>query len=361
MRTYQMCARCVMDTSDPSIEFDQGVCNHCRNYLKYVMQFVHPAQLSQTLNKLTTGKCIIGMSGGVDSSYVAYLLGKRGITPHVVTLDNGYNAKIADENVQAILKHFGWKINVHRVDFKDFAKMQLAYMNSGVLNIESISDHAIVALMWNTAHQIGAKFIVSGANYATEGILPKAWSHNGSDITNIIAILKGNGMEQMPKSYPILLPKVWAGYRKHIEQVDLLNSIPYSAAKSKQELMAIGWKDYGLKHWESIITRFYQRYILPTRAGIDKRKNHLSCLIMNGEMTRAQVLAELEKPLYTPEQFKQDRNFVADYLRISETELESLIRKPVTDYKEYAYLDYYQAPKNLREKLTESLGRMLGR
>ena len=344
--TNQTCTRCVMDTTDPDIQFEEnGTCNHCRNYVKYVSQYVHPNQLIQTLNKLTTGKCIIGMSGGVDSSYVAYLLGKRGIKPFVITFDNGYNTKVADGNVQAVLKHFGWTINIQRVAYRDFAAMQLAYMKSGVLNIESLSDHAIYAVQWNTAHNIGAKFVVSGNNYAAEGILPKAWSHNGSDLPNIIDILKNNGVPNLPLTYPTLKAETWARYRKSIEEVDLLNHMSYNVTNAKKELMAIGWKDYGLKHWESIITRFYQRYILPTRAGIDKRKAHLSCLIMNGEMTRQQALDELAKPLYTPEQFKWDRDFVAYYLGISADELESLIRKPVVDYANYHHQDYHHPPK----------------
>lgn len=354
--TYQMCTRCVMDTTDPAIQFDaDGICNHCHNYLKYVSQYVHPSQLNQTLGKLTTGKCIIGMSGGVDSSYTALLLGKRGIRPFIIAFDNGYNTKIADENVQAILKHFGWTINIHKIDYRDFAAMQLAYIKSGVLNIESLSDHAIYAVQWNTAHNIGAKFVVSGNNYAAEGILPKAWSHNGSDLANIIDILKNNGITHLPPTYPTLSPEAWAGYRQKIEEVDLLNHTSYNVSNAKKELMAIGWKDYGLKHWESIITRFYQRYILPTRAGIDKRKAHLSCLIMNGEMTRQQALSELAKPLYTPELFKQDRDFVANYLGISANELESLIRKPVVDYAQYHYQDYSHPPKGFLGQLRQFL------
>lgn len=336
MRSYQICTRCAMDTSDPEITFDEkGICNHCRNYLKYIAQSVHPELFNSTIAKLKKGKCVIGMSGGVDSSYVSLLLKQSGIEPHVVTFNNGYNTKLAGDNIKALRRYCGWAIDEYIMSFKEFASMQLAYLRSGVLNIEALSDHAIYAVLWNTASHIGAKYIVSGSNYATEGILPKAWGHNGADLGNIAAILKANGLPQLPSSYPTLPVKTWAEYRKTIEEVDLLNYTSYTVQNAKRALEDIGWVDYGAKHCESVITRFYQRHILPARARVDKRRAHLSCLIMNGEMTRAEALAELGKPFYTPEQFKEDRDFVACYLDISTNELESLINQPVKHYAEF--------------------------
>lgn len=338
-----------MDTSDPKITFDSDrVCNHCKQYLKNKAAFIHPEQFNATIEKLKKGRCIIGMSGGVDSSYVAMLLGNSGIKPYIVTFDNGYNTKISEENVSKVLKHFKWSMEKHSVDYKEFASMQLAYLDSGVLNIESISDHAIYAVLWNTAKQIGAKYVVSGSNYATEGILPRAWSHNGADLDNIISICKANGLNQLPKSYPTLPPKIWTEYRKTIEQVDLLNFTDYKSQTAKRELAHIGWTDYGAKHCESIITRFYQRYILPTRTGIDKRRAHLSCLVMNGEMTREQALAELSRPAYTTDEFREDKEFITHYLELTARELEELIRQPVKSYAEF------QPKKSL-------LARILGR
>jgi len=342
-----------MDTSDPDIVFDEnGVCNHCRQYEKLVAQYVSTGDagkrqltaLSARVKKAERGKtydCVLGVSGGIDSTYVAYLARELALKPYLVALDNGYDTLPARRNALRIADYLGTELHAHRIDPREFRDLQMAYLKSGVLNIEVLTDHAIRALLYRTAAKLGVKYVLSGTNIVTEGILPPAWGgyNSSADLRNIVDIYRNHGSGLSLSTFPQISISETIHYHwmRGIRFVSPLNYVLYDKQAAK-DLFAkeFGYEDYGPKHCESVFTRFYQFYILPRRLGVDKRRAHLACLVMSQQMTREEALAELATPPYTAEQFACDRKYVADYLAISEDELEALVALPIRSATDYA-------------------------
>ena len=348
-REHQICTRCVMDTTDANITFDeQGVCNHCRDYEVSVQKEVFTGKeakrrLNDIVKKIKdNGKnskydSVIGLSGGADSTYVAYLVDKLELKPLAIHLDNGWNTAISSENIKRIVDKLGFDLHTHVIDWDEFRDLQLAYLRASVIDIEAISDHAITAFLYNTAAEKGIRYIISGANIVTEGIMPKSWLYNKNDLTNIRDIQKKFGKIRL-KTFPTLgLGKIlFYQYLKGIKYIPILNYIPY-VSKDAKELLAreLGWEDYGSKHFESVFTRFYQAYILPRKFNIDKRKAHLSTLICSGQMSREDALKELQKKPYTEEVLKKDKEYVLKKLALSDAEFEDIINLPVKNHRDY--------------------------
>lgn len=348
-RDYQICTRCVMDTTDADITFDQqGVCNHCRDYQVSVKKEVFTGQeaerrLNDIVKKIKdkgeNGKydSVIGLSGGADSTYVAYLANKLELKPLAVHLDNGWNTALSSENVKRIVDKLGFDLHTHVIDWEEFRDLQIAYLRASVVDIEAISDHAITATLYNTAAEKGIKYILSGANIVTEGTMPRSWLYNKNDLTNIRDIHKKFGKVRL-KTFPALgLGKIlFYQYVKGITHIPLLNYIPY-ASKDAKEILAreLGWEDYGSKHFESVFTRFYQAYILPRKFNIDKRKAHLSALICSGQISREDALKELQKNPYTGEALKNDKEYVLKKLALTDAEFEDIINLPVKNHHDY--------------------------
>lgn len=347
---YRICSRCIMDTSEPDIEFDQnGVCNHCHQHETLAAKYLvtGPAgerKLQAVVEKIKKQgsnqkyDSVIGLSGGLDSSYVAYLAWENGLRPLAVSLDNGWDSEIASNNVKNIVEKLGLDLLSYRVDFAEFRDLQLAYLKASVVNIEAITDHAIAATLYNVASKKGIRYILTGINLATEGVTARSWGSGGYDLANIKAIHKKFGAVEL-KTYPTLSiwRRLYLQYAKRITSVALLNYVPYVQSQVAELLgKELGWQDYGGKHCESIFTRFYQCYILPTKFGIDKRRAHLSNLIYSGQMTREQALQQIQKPPYTAEQLRADKQYVLARLGLSEGEFESLMGLPVRSHYEYA-------------------------
>jgi len=371
-RTYQICTRCIMDTSDPEIQFDHnGVCNHCRRYDELVKSYVFTGEEGQKrLNAIVDktkkeGKnnkydCIIGLSGGADSTYVAYLaVRKLGLRPLAITLDNGYDSDISASNVRNIVTNLGLDPYTCVIDWQEMKDLQLAYFRAGVINIEAVTDHAIVAALYNTAAKHGVRHILSGWNIVTEGILPQSWGHRSDDLVNLRGIHRRYGQVEL-RSFPTL------GFRKlmyyhlarRIQLHSILNYVPYVKTDAKNLIAhELGWQDYGTKHFESVFTRFYQAYILPTRFGIDKRRSHLSCLICSNQMTREDALREMQNDPYASADLKRDKEVVLTKLGLDEGEFHRLMALPIK-----SHLDYGSSVRWFR--LAESIGantrRLLG-
>ncbi|MFX1261508.1 MAG: N-acetyl sugar amidotransferase [Promethearchaeota archaeon] len=348
-RDYQMCTRCVMDTTDPLITFDEnGVCNHCTRYLAQMDQFILPEEdrmrklehMVAEIKEHGKGKpydCVAGISGGADSSYMVYKATEYGLRPLAVHLDNGWDSRLAVTNIERVLNKLGVDLYTHVIDWEEFKDLQQAYFESSVIDIEVASDHAIAALIRNITAKKGMKYILGGTNYATEGIMPRSWVWTKNDLTNLKDIHSKFGKRKL-KTYPMLgfLGLVYLRKIKGIRTLPFLNYIDYNREEAKRFLKEkLGWEDYGGKHHESIFTKFYQSFILPTKFNIDKRKAHLSTMICSGQIDRAYALKELEKPLYDEQELKRDTEYVRKKFGWSEEDFERIMSLPVKRHDDY--------------------------
>jgi len=338
-----------MDTTDPDIEFDKnGVCNHCTDWDKSAKKYVFTGkkgeqELSEIVDKIKEqGKnqgydCIMGLSGGLDSTYIAYLAKKMGFRPLAVHLDNEWDSEIAVNNIKNIVKKLDFDLYTYTVDWNEFKDLQLAYLKASVIDIEVVTDHAIMAALYNIANERGIKYILIGSNIMTEGIMPRSWGYNKNDLINLKAIHNEFGAVRL-KSYPVLglSRKIHYQYIKNIKSLAILNYVPY-VKEDVEKLVAqeFDWKNYGGKHCESIFTRFYQTYVLPRKFNIDKRKAHLSTLICSGQITRKEALKEIQKDLYTEEDLKKDKEYVLKKLELTNEEFEKIMNLPIKSHFHY--------------------------
>lgn len=351
-RKYQQCSISVMDTiADPDIFFDEKCISNYyydfkESYKKHVYTGNHAEhKLSQMVNTIKdVGKkkeydCIVGLSGGVDSTYVALLAKQQGLRPLAVHFDNGWNSEIAIKNIESIVAKLGFDLYTYVINWEEFRDLQISYLKASVVDIEAITDHAIFATLYRIAGQKDIKYILSGANVQTENTLPKSWIHSKSDHVNIKSIHKAYGKVKL-KTFPFMDAKVKRYYQqvKGITSVSLLNYVSYNKQSVKNIIQnELCWRDYGGKHYESIWTRFYQGYILPEKFNIDKRKAHLSDLIFSQQITKEQALEELAKPLYDAEQFNMDYEFVLKKLSLSKADFEQIMRTPPRSHFEFDY------------------------
>jgi N-acetyl sugar amidotransferase len=318
---YCMCTRCVMDTTAEEIEFDEnGMCSFCYYFDKYVQPILERTKLKEgertlhriveTVKKIRKNRSfdsILGLSGGLDSSYLAYLAVELGLHPLAVHVDMGWNSQISEENIVRVVSKLNLELETVTVDFGEMRDLQIAFYKASVKNCEIPQDHAFLAALYRAAARHGIRYILRGGNLATESILPKSWGYNTGDMRHLLAIHRRFGTRKLYQ-YPTL--GFWQRYLYYpfirgIKDVRLLNYVPYNRDKAKRYLgQEFGWQDYGAKHFESVLTRFFQGYYLPTKFNIDKRKAHLSSLILSGQITREEALEELEKPAYTSKQLQ---------------------------------------------------------
>ncbi|WP_282780617.1 N-acetyl sugar amidotransferase [Phaeodactylibacter xiamenensis] len=351
-RSYQQCAISVMDTiADPAIKFDEkGISNYYTEFKKAKEENVYEGELGKKkLNEIVLqikgkGKnkkydCITGVSGGVDSTYVALKAKELGLRPLIVHFDNGWNSERANQNIQNIIENTGFDLYTLVVDWNEFRDLQRAYFKANVVDIEALTDHAIICTLYKLAKEHNIKYILSGANIVTEHILPNHWIWGKTDGINIRAIHRKFGEVKL-KTFPTysafrieLLKK-----RNGIQTIPLLDYIKYNKAKAKIEIQEkLGWKDYGGKHFESVFTRFYQGYILPVKFGIDKRKAHLSTLIFDGQIRKEEALKELQNPIYDEGLMAEDYEFVRKKLGFSEQEFENYFDAPRVEHDAFEH------------------------
>ena len=346
---YQQCTRCVMDTSDSEIIFDEnGFCNHCVDYFERMSKLTYQGassdkQLTEIVKKIkASGKnqkydCIIGVSGGIDSSYVAYLTKKLGLKPLAVHLDNGWNSELAVHNIEKILEKLGIDLYTHVLDWEEFKDLQLSFIKASVPEIETPTDMAIPAVLHQLAVKHHVKYIISGGNYATEGILPKSWHYNRKDDKFLKAIQKQFGTKKL-STFPTFgfIKEIYYKFFKGIRFVYILNYVPFSK-KNAMELLEneLNWKYYGGKHYESIYTRFVQSYILPEKFNIDYRRSTAATQICAGEVTRQQALDELVSKPYIDKQVEEDKEYFCKKLGISITEFDTIMNAPPKTHDDY--------------------------
>jgi N-acetyl sugar amidotransferase len=334
-----------MDTSDPWITFDErGVCNHCNEFDRVLSKLWYRGeegqrrldQLADEIRRNGKGKeydCVIGVSGGVDSSYLLQLAVRRmGLRPLAVHVDAGWNSELAVANIENLVKKLGIDLFTYVVDWEEMRDLQVAYLKSGLANQDVPQDHAFAAKTLEFAVKHDIKYVLNGSNIATESILPRAWGYDAMDSVQLLAIHRRFGQTPLA-SYPLAstLDLIVSYPMIHrIKRRLPLNCIDYCKQDAIKVLeQDFEWRDYGGKHWESRWTRFFQSYYLPKRLGFDKRRAHLSSLIVAGQMSREQALATLADPPFDSKWANAELQYVAKKLRISVAELNSYIDAPV--------------------------------
>lgn len=350
-KEYRECTHCVMDTSDPEIQFDDtGRCNHC-SQAELTLRNLNEQQQSGTRNvndlfrqvqqrgQSSEYDAVIGLSGGADSSYLAKIAHESGLRVLAVHLDNGWNSELAVQNIEAIVDRLKIALHTHVVDWQEFRDLQLSFMKANVVDIEMLTDHAIWACLYQTAAKYRVPTILLGTNRATECILPNSWVHSKWDGSNIRNIHHRCGNGNKIRTYPLTsslgIELYYTRFRR-ISRKSPLDYMIYEKSKAMSELEAqLQWRPYEAKHYESTFTRFYQAYILPRKFGIDKRRAHLSSLVVEGSLTRSDASERLKEPLYRADQLSQHIEFVQRKFEISPSDFDAWLDEPPVPH------DYY--------------------
>lgn len=345
---YQQCKRCVMDTTDPEIVFDNnGYCNHCNDYFENLSKRIYQGVTSDQKLALIveeikkSGKnneydCIIGVSGGIDSSYAAYTLKKLGLRPLVVHMDNGWDSEISVKNIKYIVSKLGFDYQSYVLDWEEFRDLQVSFLKASVPEAETPTDIAIQGVLYGLAAKHNIKYIISGGNFATEGILPKCWHYDAKDVKYLNAIHKKFGTRKL-RTFPTFgyLKEIY--YKlKGIKTIYLLNYVSYSK-KGAMDILEkeLAWKYYGGKHYESKYTGFIQSYVLYEKFNIDYRIATFSTQICTGEITREEALIELTKKPYDPIKTEEEKKYVCKKLGITLQEFGEIMNLPPKTYKDY--------------------------
>lgn len=364
-KLYQICTRCIMDTSDPDITFDEvGECNYCQQFDRTASKIWFPNEegelkLYEIISQIKlSGKgkeydCIIGLSGGVDSSYLAYKASQMGLRILAVHVDGGWNSELAVQNIENIVKKCGIDLVTHVVDWEDMQDMQAAFFRSGVANQDIPQDHAFFAALYNYAIRNNIKWVLHGSNIATEYILPKAWGYNAMDSKHLLSIHKLFGKRKL-KSFPVIgffKFHFYFPYIKKLKVARLLNYMVYDKFEAIKVLeKEVGFKYYGGKHFESRFTKFFQSYHLPVKFGFDKRKAHLSSMILSNLISREEALKEMREPLFNPNEIEENMEFVAKKLGFSLEEFKMILVQPNHSYSNYPNNEHLV---NLKMKLNK--------
>lgn len=368
-KKYQVCTNCVMDTTDSKIQFDErGRCDHCNNYYNNILPNWHPddvgsKELKAIVEKIKReGKnkkydCIIGLSGGVDSSYLVYLAKEKlGLRPLIFSVDTGWNLNVANDNVEKIVKGLNLNLHLEVVDWNEMKDLQLAYFKSQVPYQDTPQDHAIFAALYNYAAKHGIKYVLTGANYSTECIRePSEWVHV-NDLRQIKDIHRRFG-EYPLKKFPLCSMFKYRLYYRYVKGIKIIQPLNLILYKNEQAIVELenrfGWERYANKHFESIFTRFYEGYWLIKKFGYDKRKAHFSSLILTGQMTREEALQKLKKLSYDENLAMKDLEYISNKLNLTKDEFIKLMdgdNKTYRDYKSSIWLI------NLAIKLAKLLG-----
>ena len=347
-RKYQVCTRCVMDTTDTDIQFDEhGVCQRCREYEERILPDWnhgkgHETELQELISKIKKsgeGKkydCILGLSGGLDSTYMLHLAVKEwGLRPFVFHIDCGWNLPVAEENIRKVCNGLGVELHIEKMDWNELREMQLAWFRTGMEMLDAPQDHAFIALIDRFSRELGVKYIMNGYNICTEIVAdPVSWTSDGGPTGD------GTYMKDVIKKYcniPIknytftsgFKHKFWIPYILGVKTLKPLNLVEFTKKQMVDTLVKeYGYEPYGQKHFEDLLTKFLEGYWMPKRFGHDIRRAQLSSLVVTGQMTREEALKILEQPPVTEEEGQAMFKEVAKRLEISEEELQKFFEMP---------------------------------
>jgi N-acetyl sugar amidotransferase len=337
-----------MSTTDPDITFDaEGRCNHCTDYFERLASRTYEAERSERELAAIVGRikaagqgneydCVVGISGGIDSCYAAYLAKSIGLRPLTVHMDNGWDSDTAARNIKNVTRTLGIDYQSVVLDWEEFRDLQLAFLRASVAEIETPTDIAIPAALHRVAAQNGVKFILMGGNFVTEGILPRAWHYNARDVRFLRAVHRRFGSGKL-RTFPTFgfVKEIYYKFFKGIRLVYLLNLVPYSKRDAMMKLQELGWEYYGGKHYESKITGFVQSYLLPVKFQIDYRRATLSSQICAGEITREEALEILKTPPFDASRVLEEKAYVAKKFGISVEEMDAILTAPPRPYRNY--------------------------
>jgi N-acetyl sugar amidotransferase len=342
------CTRCIMDTTDPDIRFDEaGVCSNCHRFeelhrRKFIPAAERPARLEALLSAVRAdgrGKdydCVIGVSGGVDSTYVAYLTHQWKLRPLAIHFDNGWNSELAVSNIEKTLKTLSIDLSTFVVDWREFRDIQLSFLKASTPDGEVPTDHSIMALLYRAAAKYGLRHILLGTNLASESVMPIKWGYGYADFKYISSVHRMFGSAPI-STYPYFtLPGLFRYLvLRRIQVVSILDYVEYRKDAALDVLQKqLGWTYYGGKHYESIYTRFYQAYILPRKFGIDKRRAHYSSLIHSKQMSRAEAVQLMHEPVYPPDKLAEDREYVIKKLGL-DSRFDAIMSEPTRTFLDY--------------------------
>lgn len=354
----KVCSRCVLDSNIPGIRFDEnGVCSYCKIQDEWEKRFpldeTGERKLSQIVNEIKNkGKnkkydCVMGISGGTDSTYCLYKAKKLGLRPLAIHVDNGWDTGIAMDNVKNLVIKLGVDLKTVICDWDEFKDIQISFLKASVPSAEIPTDIAIKSVLYQVANEMGIHYIISGTSFRTEGKVPIAWGRmDGKYIKSVYKQFTGKNL----KTYPnfTMLDRLYHTYIKKIKSVSLLDYMNYNKREAKKIMEEeLDWKSYGGKHYESIYTRFVQSYLLPEKFNIDKRKVHFSALINSDQMTREDALMKLKNEApYPKDDIEKDMEYVLKKLELTKEEFEEMFSQ-----KPKIFLDYpttYPTIKKLR-------------
>lgn len=350
-RPYQICTRCVMDTTAGDITFDaNGVCNYCTEFLEKSSHILHRSEaekkegldaLIHSIKKRGKNKpydCVVGVSGGVDSSWVLVKAVQLGLRPLAAHMDNGWNSELAQNNIANLVRGLGLDLHTHVIDWVEYRKLMQAFFDADVLDVELLYDNAMLAVNYRQAAAHGVKYILGGTNQSTEGMrMPPTWNWSKFDKKNIKALGRRGGVKL--DTFPAIgtLGKGWYEVVRGIKWISFLDFFDYNKFHALDVLQRdFGYKPYPYKHYESIFTRFYQGYILPAKFGVDKRRLHLSTLVISGQMTREQALKGLEGIPYPSEKaLEEDKIYFMKKMNWTPQQLAEYIARPGRPHSEF--------------------------
>lgn len=372
---YKVCSRCVMDETDANIKFDEhGVCNHCHRFdevqsLQLFSGVDGETRLQNIVDKIKkegAGKeydCIIGLSGGVDSSYLAVKIKDFGLRPLVVHVDAGWNSELAVSNIEKIIKHCGYDLHTHVMNWEEMRDLQLSYMKAAVANQDVPQDHAFFSSMYHFAVKNDIKYILSGGNLATEAVFPDSWHGSAMDAINLKDIHRTYGSKPLRdyKTISFFEYYFWYPFAKGMRTVRPLNFMEYDKREAEKYLQeTVGYRSYARKHGESIFTKLFQNYYLPTKFGYDKRKLHYSSMILSGQMSREEAVVKLAEPLYAADELENDIDYFCKKMRVNRQQFDELMQAPIHDYSDFKSWDKLQGvAKKSQVFLQKLLGRRL--
>jgi N-acetyl sugar amidotransferase len=346
---YQICKLTVMDTSDPEITFDEnGISNHALKYInERKIRIISGSEKESRLNDLVKNikvngekkkyDCIIGLSGGTDSTYVAYLSKKLGLRPLAVHLDNGWNSELAVDNIQKTLKTLSIDLYTHVIDWNEFKDLQRSFLYASTPDIEIPTDHAINSLLFEVARKFDIKYILSGYNFNDEGVWPDSWAYGHLDWKYISGIHKKFGKEKLT-TYPhtSIFKLLYYVLFLRIKTISILNYIDFEKEEARKLLeKEIGWRNYGGKHNESIYTKFVQDFLLPHKFNIDVRRPYLSAPILQGQLKREEALEILKISSATEDETKEQLDYFCKKMEISNEEFSTILSLPIRNRFDY--------------------------